>query len=139
MSRVLSSPGAVLVLLKRGRTSTDVLVFGERSHERPLPCDAATSGTTQWQLAEGLCEQSWANEVSRLYASTITIEHEGEPLTAFVGFLDRDATDAPLPPLAEWVGLRAAATTLAPPWAALVSRVREAFVARSPDEALRVR
>ena len=109
MARILSTPGAVLVLLKRGRTSTDVLVFAEPNRPSPLPCDAARVGTTQWQLAETLCKKSWANEVSRLYASTITIEHDDGPLTAFVGFLDGDASDAPLPPLAEWIGLRTAA------------------------------
>ncbi|MEM9177527.1 MAG: hypothetical protein AAGC67_20105, partial [Myxococcota bacterium] len=92
----------------------------------------------QLTLARELCHRSWANEVSRLYASTLTVAVEDGRLGLFIGFLDDGADDAPLPAFFEWLDLREASTRLAGPWGELLADVRARFVAQSPDEALRV-
>ena len=139
MRRSLGSPGVALALLRRDATSTRVLVRTGGKAVDPLPWAAPRDDVSQWQLAEALCQRTWANEVSRLYASALSIESQGERLGVFVGFLDGDADDAPLPPLASWMDLRGAAAELPDAWGRTLSQVREGFIARSPDEALRVR
>lgn len=135
----LAPPGATLVVLRRHKTSTDVLLLATEAGGAPLPCARSRAETTQWDLAEELCEETWANEVSRLYASALSVFHDAAFHGVFVGFLDGDAIDAPLPAMASWTDLREAAATLPEPWAETLGAVREAFVARSPDEALRIR
>lgn len=135
----LGLPGVLLVLLCRGVTSTRVLVRAEGGVATPFACEAARPGVGQWELAEGLCAATWANEVSRLYATTLTVTVEGERVGVFVGFLDDGADDAPPLPFHEWRDLREAARDLAAPWGLLLGDVRGHFVAQSPDEALRVR
>ena len=101
-----------------------------------LPAAAARPPRTQWQLAEDLVDaQPFA--VQRLYASPIDLEHAGASFGVFVGFVGGagDAADA----ASEWADLRAAAETAPAPWAGVLRSVREHFVARSPDEAFRVR
>ena len=135
----LGTPGALLVLLCRDVTSTRVLVRSQDGVETPFACDAARPGLGQWDLAEALCAVTWANEVSRLYASTLTVTVDEGRVGVFVGFLDDGADDAPPPPFHEWRDLREAARALAAPWGLLLGDVRARFVAQSPDEALRVR
>lgn len=139
MSRSLGTPGALLVLLRREETSTRVLVGTPSPDDVPFAWSRSRDDRSQWALAEDLCATTWANEVSRLYASTLSVEQEGERLGVFVGFLDGDADDAPPPLGADWRDLRAAATALPDGWGGLLAQVRERFIARSPDEALRVR
>ena len=135
----LGTPGALLVLLCRDVTATRVLVRSEDGVDAPFACEAPRSGVGQWDLAEALCAVTWANEVSRLYASTLTVRVDGGRVGVFVGFLDDGADDAPPPPFYEWRDLREAARALPAPWGLLLGDVRARFVARSPDEALRVR
>ncbi|MGB0621813.1 MAG: hypothetical protein ACPGVZ_20295 [Myxococcota bacterium] len=135
----LGAPGALLVLLCRGVTSTRVVVRVQEGAETPFACETARPGVGQWDLAEGLCAVTWANEVSRLYATTLTVMVDGGRVGVFVGFLDDGADDAPPPPFHEWRDLREAARELAAPWGLLLGDVRARFVAQSPDEALRVR
>lgn len=133
------TPGAALALLDRGRTSTRVLLFERDAPDPPFPWRAPDPARSQWALAEALCVETWANEVSRLYASPLALEHAGHRLGCFVGFLDQDAADAPLPAFAGWHDLRDAAQDPTTPWRAALAEIRRTFVARSPDEALRVR
>jgi hypothetical protein len=140
MKNPLSVPGAMLVVLHRKKTSTDVLVFPVRGEEgSALPWAEPRAEATQWDLAESLCDETWANRVSRLYASPLSLLHAGRRLGVFVAFLDGDAADAPLPALARWMDLREAMQSLPAPWGETLTAIRERFVARSPDEALRVR
>lgn len=99
----------------------------------------ARSGVGQLELAEALCSDNWANEVSRLYASTLSVTLGDERFGLFVGFLDGDADDAPPPPAYEWQDLRESADEMPAPWGGLLAAVRADFVARSPDDALLVR
>lgn len=137
VKRMLMTPGVLLVLLDRGASSTRVLLFGGDAPSA-LPWSAERDGVTQWELAEALCEENWANEVSRLYASSLRFERADVWLGVFVGFLDGSASDAPLPPWAAWHDLRRPPPELSRAWVALLESVRAEFVARSPDEAMRV-
>jgi hypothetical protein len=140
MQDPISVPGVMLALLRRKKTSTDLLVFAvDEAEGDVLPWSAPQAGASQWDLAEALCDRTWANRVSRLYASQLSVLHAGRWLGVFVAFLDGDAVDAPPPPLAQWMDLRAAMGSLPAPWGQTLEAIREGFVARSPDEALRVR
>lgn len=139
MVRTLGPPGVLLILLRRDVTSTRVLVrYGDVS-EGPFARSAARPESGQLELVEELCGANWANEISRLYASTLSVALDDARFGLFVGFLDGDADDAPPPPRYEWRDLREAADGLPAPWGDLLATVRSRFVARSPDEALRVR
>ena len=135
----IGPPGVLLVLLSRDVTSTQVLVRKDAPETPPFLGAPARDDAGQLVLVEELCRTLWANEVSRLYASTLAVELDGERLGLFVGFLDEDANDAPTPPLFEWQDLREAASSLTAPWGPLLADVRQRFIAQSPDEALRVR
>jgi hypothetical protein len=135
----LGAPGALFVLLCRDVTSTRVLIRPHDEVETPFACESARSGVGQLDLVEELCAVTWANEVSRLYATTLTVTVDGGRVGVFVGFLDDSADDAPPPPFYEWCDLREAARDRAAPWGLLLGEVRARFVAQSPDEALRVR
>lgn len=139
MAQILSDPGVLLVLLARDKTSTRVLVFDGEDGREPLPWAPAQPESTQWGLAEALCDAVWSVEVSRLYASALGLEFAGHRLGIFVGFLDGAARDAPPPPHASWQDLRRSADALPAAWGAALADVRAAFVARSPDESMRVR
>lgn len=112
--------------------------FGDDG-EGPFARLPARPGAGQLELAEALCRDNWANEISRLYASTLSVLCGEERFGLFVGFLDGDADDAPPPPSYEWRDLRASADAMPAPWGGLLAAVRADFVARSPDDALRVR
>lgn len=130
-------PGAVVVLLRRRATSTDVLLLASAS--APFPCGAARDDGSQWALAERLLDEARLQDVSRLYASALTVESAGVAFGVFVGFLAHDAPGDAVPDGARWVDLREACGALGAPWAGSLADVRERFVARPPDEALRVR
>ena len=150
-----NGPGAALVVLRRGRTSTDVLLFGSEnplddpgaygdqgapgSHGRLLPRARARADRTQWQLAEDLLDENRLDEVTRLYASALTIHEENEACGVFVAFVERAVHGGSLRAAGEWVDLREAIARLPEPWSERLGAVRERFIARSPDEALRVR
>ena len=138
MAKHLGSPGALLILLRRDVTSTRVLVRSGDATEVPFARAEARAGVGQRQLAAELCEVTWANEVSRLYASTLSVMVDDARLGLFVGFLDGDADDAPPPPQHAWHDLREAADALPEPWGGLLAAVRRDFIAQSPDDALRV-
>ena len=139
MVKTIGAPGALLILLHRSATSTHVLIGPEERRSGPFAWAAARKGIDQWALAEELCVAHWANEVSRLYASALSTTIDDHRVGLFVGFLDGDSTDAPLPALHEWRDLREAAASIPEPWGALLATVRSRFIAQSPDEALRVR
>lgn len=139
MAIARSAPGVLLVLLDRGATSTKTLVFGELSGRTPLACASSREDMTQWELAESLAEEVWANEITRLYASSLLFDFDAEWFGVFVGFLDGDATDAPLPVGAEWIDLRESMEVLPDGWGSILADVRADFIGRSPDEAMRVR
>ncbi len=145
-------PGVILVVLCRGRASTDVLLFGEdaasdgRDERREavpraafLPRASARSDCTQWQLAERLLSEHRLDEVTRLYASALSVQQAGEAYGIFVGFVEARSRDAAMRAEGEWMDLREAIEWLPAPWSGPLGAVRERFVARSPDEALRVR
>lgn len=139
MARIFGTPGVLLILLRRDVTSTRVLVRSGDGAVSPFSRSAARPGSSQLDLVEELCRTDWANEISRLYATTLSVVVDDERFGLFVGFLDGDADDAPPPPLRAWRDLRGAADELPAPWGGLLGDVRASFVARSPDEALRVR
>ena len=129
----------MLVLLRRDVSSTRVLLRSDDPAGAPFAGAAARPNADQWGLVEELCAATWANEINRLYATTLSVTVGDERFGLFVGFLDDDADDAPLPPLFEWRDLRDAAKALSAPWGELLENVRAGFIARSPDEALRIR
>lgn len=131
------APGAIVVVLRRRPTSTEVLLLG--TGDAPFPCQGARTGTSQWDLAESLLRESLPEGVDRLYASALSVERPEGSFGVFVGFQARSASDAALPPGARWVDLRGACDALDAVWARPLAAVRERFVARPPDEALRVR
>jgi hypothetical protein len=135
----LATPGAMLVLLRRDVRSTRVLIDRRDQNRTPFAFAAARGDVGQWSLTEALCRSTWANEVSRLYASELLIDTGRLRAGVFIGFLDDDADDAPLPPEHEWRDLRQAARDLSEPWSSLLRSVRAGFIAQSPDEALRLR
>jgi len=134
-----NGPGAALVVLRRQPTSTDVMLVPSQADGAALPCAAARDGSTQWALAEDLLSGSRLDDVGRLYASTLSVQHQGDALGLFVAFLDGGGADGPPPEETHWMDLREACRELAPVWAGALSAVRERFIARPPDEALRIR
>jgi len=148
-----NGPGVVLVVLRRGRTSTDVLLFD--GDDEPLdgldaslaavpraaclPRADARADRTQWQLAEDLLGENRLDEVSRLYASTLTVHAEEEAYGVFVGFVEGRSQQASTRAAGDWMDLREAIERLPERWAGPLAAVRQRFIARSPDEALRVR
>ena len=76
--------------------------------------------------------------VERLYASPLTLEAEGSgALGVFVAFVgERGAAETVD---GHWLDLREACGGLGPGWSDVLAAVRERFVARPPDEALRLR
>ena len=127
-----NGPGAALVLLRRHATTTDVFLTSDRDGA-PLPCAGPRGDESQRSLLEVLVHETGA--VDRLYASTLAVPGQNGSLGIFVAFAKDPAT---VPPGGAWVDLREACQSSAPIWAAALSAVRERFVARSPDEALRI-
>ncbi|MGI9590368.1 MAG: hypothetical protein ACR2P8_03290 [Myxococcota bacterium] len=138
MSRERDSPGVALVVLRRLATSTEVMLVPASGAAAGLPSAAARSGASQWTLAEELLRDSRVGEGARLYASPFTVEaDEVGPLGVFVAFVN-DRGDG-VATGGHWMDLREACADLGPGWSGVLSGVRERFVARAPDEALRLR
>lgn len=136
MERSDDSPGVALVLLRRLATTTDVMLVAPGRDGTPLPWAAPRGDASQRSLLEDLIRTSQAGEVDRLYASTLAVPGSDGPLGVFVAFVEDTAS---VPPAGMWIDLREACRGLAPVWSAALLAVRESFVARSPDEALRIR
>ncbi len=136
MERPASGPGAALVLLRRHATTTDVMIVGIDGDAAPLPCAVPRSDASQLSVLEDLIRECGAGAVDRLYASALSVPGKDGPLGLFVGFASERTT---VPPDAAWMDLREACRDLAPIWSAALSAVRQRFVARPPDEALRIR
>jgi hypothetical protein len=134
MGTSANGPGAALVLLRRDATTTDVMLFKCDRYGAPLPCAATRDDASQRSLLEDLILET--GPVDRLYASTLAVPGKTGPLGVFVAFAKDPAT---LPPEGAWLDLRDACQSAAPVWSAALSAVRERFVARPPDEALRIR
>lgn len=135
----MKPPGVVLVVLRRGRTSTDVLLVSALSGRVALPCSAGSDEKTQWDLAEELLEASLSEAARSLYASSIGMMRDGVHHGVFVSFVGPEMTDAVGADVGSWVDLRDACRDTEPHLSGVLAQVRERFVARSPDEALRVR
>jgi hypothetical protein len=129
-------PGAALVLLRRLDTTTDVWILPSRGEGATLPCAAPRSDASQLDLVEELIQDSRVGRVGRLYGSALSIPGERGPLGVFVGFVGAPSEAAGG---GTWMDLREACQGMAPTWASTLSDVRERFIARSPDEALRIR
>ena len=127
-----------LAVLRRGDVATDILLVSTPDEGLGLPCAAPREGESQWALAEALVDASGLVAVERLYASTLSIRRDGQDLGIFAAFAGAANSAAPLADSA-WMDLREAERDLSPAWCATLSRVREHFVARTPDEALRIR
>jgi hypothetical protein len=122
-------------------TSTDVMLVATGGAAAGLPSTGSREGRTQWALAEELLLESGVAAVERLYASAFTTRGaEGAPLGVFVAFVDAgegaagDAEEG-----GGWMDLREACRSADPAWCDTLSGVRDRFVARPPDEALRLR
>ncbi len=135
MKQSPEGPGAVLVVLRRLDTSTDVMLLPVGLEEPPLPCAAARSGQTQRDLVERLIRESGI-EAARLYGSTLMVAGRDGPLGVFVAFAGADASNAAS--AGDWTDLRESCRALASPWGPTLSEVRARFVAQAPDEALRI-
>ena len=135
MSKPPSGPGAVLVVLRRHDTATDVLLLaGEGEGDAPLPWAAAAGEETQRSVLQDLIREH-GDGVDRVYASPIQVPGKQGPLGVFVAFAEGPVAAAPE---AEWRDLRRACLSLPPIWCAALSTVRQRFVAKPPDEALRI-
>jgi hypothetical protein len=136
------TPGVALAVLRRGDVSTDILLISTPGEGLGLPWALPRDGESQWALSEALVGASGLVAVERLYASPLSIRRNGQDLGIFAAFA---GTANAAPPLAAglassvWMDLREAERELSPAWGATLSRVREHFVARPPDEALRIR
>ena len=129
-----NGPGAALVLLHRHATTTDVMLLTSEQDGAPVPCAGPHGDESQRSLLDDLILET--GSVDRLYASTLAVPGQSGPLGIFVAFAKDPVT---VPPAGAWVDLRDACQSSAPVWAAALSAVRERFVARPPDEALRIR
>ncbi len=138
MPDVAQPPGAALVVLRRLRTSTDVMVVPSDGN-LGLPHRAGCAEHSQSALAEALLRESGVGPEAPLYASSLTLFDAGAPLGVFVSFLDPVETSAPPRADGHWMDLRQACREMAPRWSEALSEVRSRFVARSPDESFRIR
>ena len=129
-------PGAVLILLRRLGTTTEVMLFPAGRDGAPLPCAAARSDVSQRGLVEELIQESGIGTVDRLYGSSLAFPGEHGPLGVFVAFVGAGASDVSSE--GAWMDLREACRGLAPAWSSTLSTVRQRFVARAPDDALRI-
>ncbi len=138
MSREREAPGAALVALRRLDTLTEVMLLPSPGAGAALPTAAPKAGTSQWMLAEELLRETGLARVERLYASPLAIEADGSAalgvFVAFVGTAGEAEAAA-----GHWMDLREASAGLGPGWSDVLAAVRERFVARPPDEALRLR
>jgi hypothetical protein len=139
MSAPLEAPGAALVVLRRQATTTDVLLIPAGDGLAGLPSADARADLSQWGLAEDLARESAAPLLDRLYASPFSLRRDGRPLGVFVGFVDREGVGEPEEDGGHWMDLREACSELEAGWGGVLQSVRERFVARPPDEALRIR
>ena len=139
MASPAETPGAALVVLRRRTTSTDVMLVGAPGTCAALPWRAVSGGGSQAALAEDLLRESGVGDASRLYASPISLFGNAGPLGVFVAFLEEERGHGPAPRGARWMDLREACRELEPIWSGALADVRRHFVARSPDEALRIR
>ncbi len=130
-------PGAVLVVLRRLATRTDVMLVPAGPDGAPLPCAAPQGQASQRELVEELIRKSGIGVVDRLYGSTLSVPGADGTLGVFVAFFGEGSSGTPLE--GAWRDLRGASQGLTPVWSAALSTVREQFVARAPDEALRIR
>ena len=136
MSQERYGPGAALILLRRAPTSIDVMIESAPGAGMPFRVAPSRRDASQRELAEELVRESPVSAVNRLYATSLQVEGADGPLGVFVAFAGAAPGEASQGP---WTDLRDAPAQLPPAWAAVLEGVRQQFVARSPDEALRVR
>jgi hypothetical protein len=132
-----AGPGAALVLLRRLASRTDVFLPEPGSAAPALPWAAPRHDVSQGGLVEELIQDSGIGAVDRVYGSALTVLGSDGPLGVFVAFVGDPEADAPA--RGSWTDLRRACRELPADWASALASVRERFVARAPDEALRIR
>lgn len=122
-------------MLRRRETTTDVLLVDAEDGRSRLPYASPREDTTQWHLAEALLRESGIGEVDRLYGSSVQVLSDEGVVGVFVAFTRSEAD----PPGSRWSDLRAACRDASTPWSQALTAVRDGFVGRPPDEALRLR